>query len=78
MRFLANNSFDFNQFFYEGVPYLNLKKIQESEERNKYRKIREEIESTTMMKSPDVMAFINLSWQQICDWILLPEPTTPN
>ncbi|TXG78256.1 hypothetical protein E6Q11_01465 [Candidatus Dojkabacteria bacterium] len=72
MRFLSSNSFDFNQLFYEGLPYVNLKKIRESELRDKYRKLKEELSLGTMMKSPDIAAYINLTWEKVHQWILTP------
>ena len=52
MTFLADNKFDFNKLFYEGVRYISNQALMEDEKRGQASEWRAALKKVEMMESP--------------------------
>jgi len=69
MRFLAENNFDFNKLFYEGILYVSREDKKLYEGQYRLEKIRKSLKEMDKIITPDMKAFSNLYENKIVDWL---------
>jgi len=69
MRFLAENNFDFNKLFYEGIMYVSREDKKLYEGQYRLEKIRKTLKDIDKIITPDMKAFANLYRARIVDWL---------
>lgn len=69
MRFLAENNFDFNKLFYEGITYVSREDQKLYDGQYRLDKIRSSLKDMDKIITPDMKAFANLHRSKIVDWL---------
>jgi poly(A)-specific ribonuclease len=69
MQFLAENNFDFNRLFYEGIFYVSREERKLYEGQYQLEKIRKVLYEMDRIITPDMKAFLNLHQNRIIEWL---------
>lgn len=69
MNFLANNHFDFNRLFYDGIPYTNRESLRVMEQQQGLNNLKEELKRMKQLQSPEVRAFLKMRLPVVEDWM---------
>lgn len=69
MKFLAENNYDFNKLFYEGITYISREERKMYEGEYRLDKIRKALKDMDKIMTPDMRAFEMLHREKIVKWL---------